>query len=451
MRLNSTERRRSADNRNVTNWAFAVRALRSRNYRLFFGGQSVSLIGTWMTRIATSWLVYRLTGSAALLGIVGFAGQIPAFFLAPLAGVWVDRWDRHRTLVVTQVLSMLQSFALAALTLAGIITVWHIVLLVLAQGLINAFDMPARQAFVVEMVENRDDLSNAIALNSSMVNAARLLGPAIGGIIIAAVGEGLCYLLDGFSYMAVIASLLAMRIAATAARGTRRKVLKELNEGWRYVVESVPIHSILLMLALSSLVAMPYTVLMPIFASDVLHGGPHALGFLMAASGVGALVGAVTLAMRRTVLGLGGRIALAAAIFGASLIAFALSHTLWLSILILPFTGFGMMQQMASSNTILQTIVADEKRGRVMAFYSMAFMGMTPFGSLLAGTLASRIGASHTVMIGGVLCVAASLWFVRRLPEIRRVVRPTYVRLGIIPEVALGVQQASAFETPPEI
>jgi MFS family permease len=434
----------------VTGLTFTFRALRSRNYRLFFGGQSISLIGTWMTRVATAWLVYRLTGSATLLGVVSFAGQIPAFFLAPLAGVWVDRWDRHRTLVITQVLSMLQSFVLAVLALSGIITTWEIAVLALAQGLINAFDMPARQAFVVQMVDQREDLGNAIALNSSMVNAARLVGPAIAGVVIAAAGEGYCFLVDGISYIAVIISLLLMSITVPQARRPQRHVLHELNEGWRYVTGSVPIRSILLLLGLSSLLGMPYTVLMPIFASNVLHGGAHTLGFLMAASGVGALAGAVTLAMRKSVLGLGRRIGVAAALFGASLIVFALSNILWLSLLILPLAGFGMMQQMASSNTILQTIVEDEKRGRVMAFYSMAFLGMAPFGSLLAGTLAAHIGAPKTIMIGGALCLAGSLWFTRRLPEIRAFVRPIYVQLGILPELAMGIQQASSLQTPPE-
>ena len=288
-------------------FAFMVRALQHRNYRLFFTGQSVSLIGTWMTRIATSWLVYRLTGSALLLGLVGFAGQIPTFLLAPFAGVLVDRWDRHRLLVVTQVLAMLQSAALAALTLAGVINIWHVLALSLFQGLINAFDMPARQAFVVEMVEKREDLPNAIALNSSMVNAARLLGPSIGGVIIAAVGEGWCFPIDAVSYLAVIASLLLMRIAAAPAGEARGDpgCSRSCATGGRYVAGSPPIRSILLLLALVSLVGMPYTVLMPVFASKILHGGPHTLGFLMAATGVGALLGALFLASRRSVLGLG--------------------------------------------------------------------------------------------------------------------------------------------------
>jgi MFS family permease len=429
---------------------FAVRALRSRNYRLYFSGQGISVIGTWMTRVATSWLVYRLTGSAVLLGLIGFAGQVPAFFLGPLAGVWIDRWDRHRALVVTQTLSMLQSFALAVLAIAKVITVWEILLLALAQGLINAFDMPARQAFVVQMVENREDLGNAIALNSSMVNAARLIGPAIAGVLIAGVGEGYCFLIDGISYIAVIVSLLLMRIAAKQVRKAQRRVVAELQEGWRYVMDSAPIRSILLNLALVSLFGMPYTVLMPIFASSVLGGGPHTLGFLMSAIGVGALAGAITLAMRRSVLGLGRRIVYMTALFGAALIGFALSHLLWLSILLLPFAGFGMMQQMASSNTILQTIVDDEKRGRVMAFYSMAFQGMAPFGSLVAGALAARIGAPRTVMVSGACCLAGSAWFAGQLPRIRQVMRPIYVKLGILPQLALGVQHATALGEPPE-
>jgi MFS family permease len=437
-------------NRTVTGWSFAIRALRARNYRLFFAGQTTSLIGTWMTRVATSWLVYRLTDSAVLLGLVSFAGQIPAFFLGPLAGVWVDRWDRHRTLVFTQVLSMLQSLALAVLALAHVITIWEIILLALSQGLINAFDMPARQAFVIQMVESREDLGNAIALNSSMVNATRLIGPAIAGVIIAAVGEGYCFLIDGISYIAVIISLLAMRITVTQARVKPRRVLAELEEGWRYVVNSVPIRSMLLLLALSSLVGMPYTVLMPIFASRVLHGGAHTLGFLMAASGTGALVSAMWLAVRRTVLGLGKMIPISAAIFGASLIAFALSRSFWLSMLVLPLTGFGLMQQMAASNTILQTIVDDAKRGRVMAYYAMAFQGMAPFGSLLGGAVAARIGAPATLVIGGAICIAGSVWFARRLPTIREFIRPIYRQLGILPELAMGVQQASSLQTPPE-
>jgi MFS family permease len=427
---------------------FAVRALRARNFRLFFAGQSISLIGTWMTRIASGWLMYRLTHSAFLLGMAGFIGQIPAFLLGPFVGVWIDRWDRHRVLVITQTLSMVESFALAYLAIREIVTPWEIIWLALFQGLINAFDMPARQSFVVQMVQHKEDLGNAIAINSSMVNAARLVGPAIAGVLIAGVGEGYCFLTDGISYIAVIISLLMMRITVPQAFSPRRRIMHELAEGWHYVTASLPIKAILLNLALVSLAGMPYTTLMPIFASQVLHGGAHTLGFLMAATGVGALAGSVQLAIRRSVVGLGSRIVITTILFGASLFAFALSRSFWLSMAILPVVGFGMMQQLASSNTILQTIVHDEKRGRVMAFYSMAFQGMAPFGSLLAGELAQRIGAPMTVVVSGVLCIAGGVWFGVKLPAIRKAVRPIYVQLGILPELAMGVEQAAELKQP---
>lgn len=418
---------------NTERWRLLVRALRSRNYRLFFAGQGVSLIGTWMTRVATSWLVYRLTGSAFLLGLSGFANQIPILFLTPFAGVWVDRWNRHRTLVVTQTLSMAQSFALAVLALTGVINVWEILALGLMQGAINAFDMPARQSFVVQMIERREDLGNAIALNSSMVNGARLIGPAVAGILIASVGEGYCFLIDGISYMAVIASLLAMRLAPVRARGQSRQLTFEISEGWRYVKQSAPIRSVLLFLSLVSLVGMPYTVLMPIFARAILHGNAHTLGFLMAAVGLGALTGAVSLAMRPSVLGLGKVIVWSAGMFGAGLIGLGVSHMLWLSLIAVAGAGFGMMRHMASSNTILQTIVEEDKRGRVMAYYSMALQGIAPFGSLAAGAIAAKIGAPLTIIFGGALCLCGAAWFAWNLPALRRVIRPIYVELGILP------------------
>jgi len=437
------------ENRKKSTRAVVLRALRHRNYRLFFAGQSVSLIGTWMTRIATSWLVYRLTHSALLLGLVGFAGQIPTFVLAPFAGVWVDRWSRHRVLGTTQALAMVQSFALAGLTLAHRITVWDVIWLGIFQGLINAFDMPGRQAFVVEMVEDRADLGNAIALNSSMVNMARLIGPSLAGIIIAAVGEGYCFLIDGISYIAVIVSLLAMRIKPQQQRRTG-DVWRELRDGWAYVSQSVAIRSILLLLALVSLFGMPYTVLMPIFAGNILHGGPHTLGFLMGASGVGALMGAFQLATRGSVLGLGRLAGLSAAIFGAGLIAFSQSRWLGLSLALMFVVGYGMMQQMASSNTILQTIVDEDKRGRVMSYYTMSFIGMAPFGSLLAGTVAHKIGAPATLLISGILCIVGAAWYFAHLATIRAAIRPIYVQLGIIPEMTGAIQTASVLTTPPE-
>ncbi|HKT08510.1 MAG TPA: MFS transporter [Gemmatimonadaceae bacterium] len=414
--------------------AALLRALRHRNYRLFFSGQSVSLVGTWITRIATSWLVYRLTGSALLLGIVGFCGQIPTLLLAPFSGVLVDRWNRHRILVATQVLSMLQSLALAMLALAGIITVTEILVLQVAQGIINAFDTPARQAFVIEMVEQREDLPNAIALNSSMVTGSRIIGPTIGGILIAAFGEGWCFMVDAISYIAVIASLLAMHLAGERALpGRRAGALEELREGVQYVSGFAPARTVLLLLALVSTMGMPYMVLMPAVASGVLHGGPHTLGFLMTASGVGALAGAMYLAARPSVLGLGRAIAVATTTFGVGLAAFALSHTLWLSLALLPIAGGGFMVQTASTNTILQTIVDERLRGRVMAFYAMAFLGTAPIGSLVAGVVASRIGVQMTIFLGGLACVAGAAWFALRLPRLRAMIRPIYVARGILP------------------
>jgi MFS family permease len=410
----------------------------------------VSLVGTWMTRVATSWLVYRLTHSAFLLGLIGFSGQIPIMILGPFAGVWVDRWNRHRVLVITQALSMLQSFALAVLALSGRITIGEILSLSLLQGSVNAFDMPARQAFVVEMVESQADLPNAIALNSSMVNAARLLGPSLAGLLIAAAGEGYCFLIDGLSYIAVIVSLLLMHVRPLPPREKSETVIAELKQGWQYVAGFIPIRAILMLLTLVSLVGMPYTVLMPIFAGKILHGGPHTLGFLMGATGVGALIGAVALARRQSVLGLGRVIALMAGLFGCGLIAFSFSHWFWLSLLLMVVTGYGFMQHLACSNTILQTIVESDKRGRVMSFYSMAFQGTAPFGSLIAGAVASRIGAPSTLAIGGALCVLGAATFARQLPKLRAAVRPIYQRLGIIPEVAAGLHVASALQTPPE-
>jgi MFS family permease len=423
------------------------RALRHRNFRLFFGGQTISLIGTWMTRIATSWLVYRLTGSALLLGTVSFAGQIPTFLFAPFAGVWVDRLDRRQVLVWTQTLAMIQSFLLAALTFSGHITIGLILTLSVMQGLINAFDMPGRQAFMVQMVGDRADLGNAIAINSSMVNVARLIGPSLAGMLIAATSEGWCFLIDGISYIAVIASLLMMRLEVAAVRRAATSMLTELKEGWTYVAGFLPIRTILTLFALVSLMGMPFVVLMPIFAAKVLNGGPHTLGFLMGAMGVGALVSALSLAARKSVRGLIRMIPVAAGVFGLGLIGFGLSHVFWLSMMMVLIAGMGMMQGMAASNTIIQTLTDETKRGRVMSYYTMAFMGMAPFGSLLAGTLAHAIpampmwfvggtplaGAQWTVILNGVVVVLGAAWFVTQLPALRRVVLPIYQEMGIIP------------------
>ena len=419
--------------------SLAWRALLHRNFRLFFGGQSISLIGTWMTRIATAWLVYQLTGSAWLLGIVGFAGQIPTFLLAPFAGVWVDRLNRRHVLVVTQTLAMVQSLALAGLTLSHRITITEILWLSVFQGLINAFDMPGRQAFLVQMVEDRQDLGNAIALNSSMVNMARLIGPSLAGLIIAGFGEGYCFLIDGISYLAVILSLVMMRLPQFVAHPATVSMIEQLREGWAYVSKFTPVRTILLLFAVISLMGMPFTVLMPIFAVKVLHGGPHTLGFLMGAVGIGALISAISLAFRKSVLGLGRVIAISSAIFGAGLIAFGMSRILWLSLLLMVITGYGMMQGMAASNTIIQTIVPEGKRGRVMSYYTMAFVGMAPFGSLLAGGLAHLVSAPVTLVITGAFCILGAGWFATQLPNIRVHIRPVYRELGILPPEVIAV------------
>ena len=402
------------------------RALNSRNYRLFFIGQGISLIGTWMQTIAMSWLVYRITGSAFLLGLVGFSSQFPIFILAPLAGVFVDRHNRHRILILTQSLAMLQAFILATLVLTNTVTVWSIIALSIFLGMVNSVDMPARQTFVLEMVERKEDLSNAIALNSSLFNGARLIGPSIGGILIAALGEGLCFLINGLSFLSVIFCLIAMRIATTKIEVKETHLLTELKEGFTYVLGFPPIRYLLLLVAIVSLVGMPYTVLMPIFAGQILQGGPNTLGFLMASAGVGALVGTLYLASRRTVAGLGRIVIIGAVIFGSGLILFSLSRLLTLSLVFIMVAGFGMIVQMASSNTILQTIVDDDKRGRVMSFYAMAFVGIAPFGSLLAGALASRIVAPNTLLYGGILCIIAAIYSLVKFRSFKDIVRTIY-------------------------
>ena len=426
------------------------RALRYRNFRLYFLGQGTSLIGTWLTRVAMSWLVYRLTGSELLLGVVGFAGQVPTFLLAPVAGVLIDRIDRHRVLLITQALALVQSGLLAVLTITGVITVAEIVVLALLQGVINAFDTPARQAFVVRMVDSREDLPNAIALNSTMVNAARLLGPSLGGVLIALVGEGWCFAIDSVSYVAVIASLVAMRVAPQAPPATTSGFHAQLRDGIRYIARFAPVRALLLLLAASSLTGVPYAVLMPVFAKEVLGGGSHTYGLLMASSGMGALIAALWLAARRSVLGLGRVVAVAATAFGVALVAFSLSRSLWLSVPLLAAAGASMMLQMASSNTLVQTLVDEEVRGRVMSFYTVSFLGMMPFGSLAAGWLGQHLGAPVTVRLGGVVTVAASLLFWRKLPELRRLARPVYERLGILPEIADGLGQSSNLTVPPQ-
>ena len=432
-----------------SNLRFMLRAFRYRNYRLFFSGQIVSLIGTWLSMVATNWLVYRLasesnnSNAAVVLGAVGFAGQIPIFLLAPFAGVWVDRISRRRILMTTQALAMLQSFALALLSWYGVITIWQIVALNTLQGLINAFDMPARQAFVVEIVGDRNDLSNAIALNSSMVHSARFLGPLAAGVLIYSFGEATCFFIDGFSYLAVLIALRMMHVTPRADAGQRVKALGAFTEGLQYAFGFRPIRVLLLMVAITSLMTMPQSVLMPIFANEILGGGELTLGILLGASGVGAVIGSLYLASRRTVVGLGKVMLTAGAVLGASLCMFAVSRNLWLSIPVLCVCGFGMVVQMASANTLLQTIVDDDKRGRVMSLFTMCFIGMAPFGSLLAGTVAGTIGAAWTVGLAGLVCMAAAGRFALLLPEMRRLVQPIFVRKGILPPVADGMESSA--------
>jgi MFS family permease len=412
----------------------AWRALRHRNFKLFFLGQGISVIGTWIMRLATAWLVYRLTHSALLLGIVTFSGLIVSFALGPFAGVWVERLNRRKLLVGTQAAAAVQALAMAALTLSHVITLWEIIALSALEGVINAFDMPGRQSFLVQMVDDRDDLSNAIAINSSMANGARLIGPAIAGLVIAAVGEGWCFLINGVSFFAVIASLLMMRIRPLNTRRNATSMFEQMREGWDYVRAFRPIRSLLLLLALISLMGYPYAVLLPIFAGQVLHGGPQTLGWLTGASGIGALVSAISLAFRKSVVGLARMVPIAVAMFGGALILFGLSHTLWLSIVLMIFVGFGMMQGAAACNTIIQSLVPEDKRARVMSYYTMAFFGAAPFGSLLAGVLAHRIGAPLTVILSGSFCVAGSLWFAFELPKVNAVMRPIYREMGLLPE-----------------
>ena len=409
------------------------RALRHRNFQLFFFGQGISVIGNWMTKLATSWLVYRLTHSVLLLGVVSFAGQFVSFALGPFAGVWVERLNRRKLLVWTQAAAAIQSLAMAALTLAHVITLWEIILLTAMQGLINSLDMPGRQSFLVQMVDDRADLSNAIAINSSMANGARLVGPAIAGLVIAAFGEGWCFLIDGISYFAVIASLLFMHIKPMELRRHTTTMLEQMREGWDYVRNFRPIRTLLLLFALISLMGYSYAVLLPVFAAQVMHGGARTLGWLTGASGVGALTSALSLAVRKSVVGLTRMVQIGAAILGTGLILFGLSHTLWLSLILMVFVGFGLMQCASGANTIIQSLVTDDKRARVMSYYTMAFFGAAPFGSLFAGALAHSIGASHTVIVTGGFCIAGSLWFTLELPKIRKIMRPIYEQMGLLP------------------
>jgi len=390
-----------------------VRALRHRNYQLFFGGQCISLTGTWMQNVAQAWLVYQLSKSSFLLGLVGFVGQFPVFLLAPLAGHAADRWSRHRIIVATQAAMMLLAFALAAITFSGVVQVWHVVVLAALLGVVNAFDMPARQSFVVQMV-GRADLPNAIALNSSLFNGARIAGPAIAGLLVAAIGEAWCFFANGVSYIAVIAGLLLMRIQPHVQPPQTESAIAHIIEGFRWVGRNRPIRALLIQLGIVSLVGMPYAVLMPIFADRILHQGATGLGMLLGATGVGALVGALRLALRQGTRGLGRSVAFSTFSFGALLILFAYSRSFWLSAAILVPLGFAFISQMAGTNTLIQSMVPDALRGRVMSVYSMMFMGMAPLGALAAGIAAAHLGAPLTVALGGAgSCLSGAVFFTR--------------------------------------
>ena len=409
--------------------ATTLRALRHRNFQLFFSGQLISLIGTWMQTVAQSWLMYKLTGSALKLGEVGFASQIPVFLVAPLGGITADRVNRQRLVIATQIASMILAGILAWLTLTGVVQPWHIFVLAALLGVVNAFDIPGRQSFIIDMV-GKEDLMNAIALNSSMFNGARVIGPMVAGILVPLIGEGWCFAANAISYVAVIINLFLMRVHC-APRASKHSPIEDIIEGFRWVNQTKVIRALLLLLGLVSLVGMPYTVLMPIFADKILHGGARGLGILMGATGVGALFGALTLAAKTGVKGLGRWVAFACGGFGISLCLFSFSHFFWLSVVLLMPAGYSMMLQMACSNTLVQTMVPDQLRGRVMSVYSMMFMGMAPIGAFFGGALAHRLGAPFTVAVGGVACILGAIWFGRALPELRIEARRLIIAQGM--------------------
>ncbi|MDD4955942.1 MAG: MFS transporter [Candidatus Omnitrophica bacterium] len=411
----------------LTELGIIFRSLRYKNFRLFFSGQIISLIGTWMQTIAMSWLVYRITNSALILGMIAFSSQIFSFFLSPFIGVFVDRYNRHRMLIITQSLSMLQAFILFFLASKSLISVWLIILLSMFLGIINSFDIPTRQSFIVEMVENKKDLANAIALNSFIFNAARLVGPSVAGMLIALTGENLCFLINGLSYIAVIWALLKMQVKKRAVPAQKGDVLKDFKEGFSYTFGFLPIKAILFLTAVASLTGMSYAVLMPVFAVNIFGGGPQVYGLLMAAIGIGAIAGTLYLASHQSVVHLANKIWVASAIFGASLIVFSFSHNFWFSLFILLIAGFSMMVQLASSNTVVQTIVDDNKRGRVMSFYAMCFMGVAPFGGLLSGYLAHTIGAPNTLILGGFCSIAGAMLFAAKSKQLKEALSKVHI------------------------
>jgi len=414
------------------NYPGVFRTLKYRNFKLFFIGQSISLIGTWIQMIAMSWLVYDLSHSAFLLGLVGFVSRIPTLVFAPFAGVIADRFNKYKLLFLTQVLAMLQAVIMTILLFANVIQIWHILVLGIFLGIVNSLDVPVRQSFVIELIEKKEDLSNAIALNSAMVNGARLIGPSIAGILVASFGESWCFMINSLSFIAILSTLWLMKIPRLLLDRKKESHLYKLKEGFKYVFGFHPIRDILLLLALVSLMGMPFQVLMPVFAKDIFHGGADSLGILMGAVGAGALIGALYLAYRKSIVGLGKNLVMATGLFGIGLVLFSLSDTLWLSLIILMFTGLGMMVEITASNTMLQTISEDDKRGRVMSFYSIAFMGTVPLGNLLSGVFSDLIGVPYTILFGGVFCIIGAIIFSTRLPKIRKLLKPIYIKKEII-------------------
>ena len=420
-----------------------VRAFRHRNFRLYFGGQSISFIGTWVQQIALSWTIYELTRSSFLLGVVSFAGQLPLFFVTPLAGVLVDRWNRHRTLVMTQTLSLVQALLLAIVVSTHLLQVWNLILLNLFAGVILAIDLTARQAFIVDMVGSGHDLPNAVALNAFVINGGRMLGPAVAGLLLTVVSPAVCFYLNAASYVPVIAALVAMQVRPHARQGAKSNPVEDFVEAFHYAWKFPPIRAVLLLVTLVSLFGMPYAVLMPIFAAEVMHGQAHTLGWLMTAPGLGALIGTLYLASRKSIVGAGPRIATGAAVFSVGLLATGLSRSLTPALLALGLIGLGMIIQLATSNTVLQTIVDDDKRGRVMSLYTVAFVGMAPFGSLCCGWTAQHVGVPLTFLVAGLACLGGAILFASRIPILRPMVLPIYREKGIIPEIAEGLETAS--------
>ena len=427
---------------NSTNFKLIFRSLKHRNYRLFFCGQSISLVGSWMQSVAIAWLVYKITGSVLILGLVGFASKIPILLFSSFTGVLIDRWSRHHVLIVTQILAMIQALILVLIYFAGSIEIWQIFILSITMGCINAFDIPARHSFVIDMVEKKD-MGNAIALNSLMFNGAMLIGPSIAGVLLAVEGEGICFLINGFSYLFVIISLFMMNNIPRVPLKQRSNIFKDMKEGFKYTFGFAPIKYIILFLALVNLLAVPYTLLMPAFAKEILHGGSNTFGFLIGSSGFGALLAALYLASGKTPLRMGNIIPWSAAIFGVGLILFSFTHFQVFSFILMIVVGFGDMLHTSASNTMIQTITDDDKRGRVMSIYTMAIVGIAPFGSLLVGELAKSIGTPNTIIIGGATCIIGALIFLRKLPDLKKLVRPAYINFGCLPKVTTDIQRAS--------